>query len=297
MKKRTEKQPVDDLFARRLKNMSLPPSPNGFARLQARMGQSEPERRVVFWQNPTAHRYMAVAACLLLTCLFGWLYLTTETPRGNETTVAVNKSVTTIEKKPRYEPEKSGNEVATANPNSDREVPSLTDSGATNPSIIERSKLIVSRSTNNRRIITAATRVNETAPQGVPAVIPTSMGELAKAEVNSPSVEPTIERQMPATTDKPTPVAERVLIVTIAEPKSLIAARQLTRQPSLEDVAAATDKSEKDSKVASLWQQVKRVKQGEIFARKDAGEDEGGLLGRAYTGLKQTFDKDKSIKQ
>jgi hypothetical protein len=297
MKKRTEKQPVDDLFARRLKNMSLPPNPDGFARLQAQMGQSEPERRVVFWQNPVVQRYMAVAACLLLTCLFGWLYLTTETPRGSETTVAVNRPATLTEEKQRHEQSKSEVEVAATGPNSDRQVPNLTAPETTNSSLAESSKLTVSPSTNDKhRIATATRRVNKTAPQAKPTVTPT--GELAKTETNSPSAEPITERQIATTTDKPTPVTERVLVVTIAEPKAVIAARQLTKQPNdEEDVAAVTDKSEKDSKAASLWQQVKRVKQGEIFARKDAGEDERGLLGRAYSGLKQTFDKDKSIKQ
>lgn len=299
MKKRTEKQPVDDLFARRLTDMSLPPNRDGFARLQARMGQSEPERRVMFWQNPIVQRYIAVAACVLMTCLFGWLYLTTETPQGKETTVAVNESVTLTKEKHRYEQPKSNIDIATADPNLDREVPNSIDSEAVNSALGGRSKIITDYSTNdNRRTATTTTQINKTSLPDVSAAMPIPAGELAKTEVNSPSAEPTTESKIAPATDKTAPVAERVLVVTIAEPKALIAARQLDKQPNGEEDAVVTaDKSEKDSKVTNLWQQMKRVKQGEIFARKDASEDERGLLGRAYSGLKHTLDKDKSVKQ
>ena len=62
MKKHTEKPSIDELFARKLGNMSLPPSSDGFERLQARMGQHKPEVRVVFWRNPDLQRSMAVLA-------------------------------------------------------------------------------------------------------------------------------------------------------------------------------------------------------------------------------------------
>lgn len=297
MKKRTEKQPVDDLFTRRLKNMSLPPNPDGFARLQARMGQSQPETRVVFWQNPTVHRYMAVAACLLLTCLFGWLYLSTETPRGSGATVAVNKPVTSVGKEQRYELPKSANEVATTGTNSDRRA-TVTNSQTTSTSPKPGNAADGRPQTADRQLasVKPTVRRNKRTSLEMPAVLPTE--QLVKTEANPSPAGPTTEKQVAAVTEKPAPVAERVLIVTIAEPTALVAARQAIKQPNDEkDAVAVADKSEKDSKVASLWQQVKRVKQGEIFARKDAGEDERGLLGRAYSGLKQTLDKDKTVKQ
>lgn len=297
MKKRIEKRPVDDLFARRLKNMSLPPNPDGFARLQARMGQSVPETRVVFWQNTTVHRYLAIAACLLLVCLFGWLYLSTETANKSETTVAVNKPATLIEKKQRYEPPKSGIEVAATGTKSNQKT-TVTDSQTTSTSI-KPAKAANGRPTNDDRQF-ASTKPNlgkiKPTPSELSIVLPTK--QPAITEANPLPAGPTTEKQVAATTGKSAPVAERVLIVTIAEPKALVAARQVDKQSDGEEAeVAVADKLEKDSKAASLWQQMKRVKEGEIFARKEAGEDERGLLGRAYSGLKQTLDKDKSIKQ
>src|ERR671932_476780 len=43
MKDHSEKQPIDDLFARKLGDMSLKPSADGFERLQARMNQNKPQ--------------------------------------------------------------------------------------------------------------------------------------------------------------------------------------------------------------------------------------------------------------
>ena len=305
MKKHTEKQPVDDLFARKLGNMSLPPSPDGFARLQARMGQqSERETRVIFWQNPAIQRYMAIAACLLLMCLFGWLYLSTDTPGSGTATVAVNKSAASSGKKHAYEQPKSNleTEVVSNQPVTEREISSSTGSETTNSVLAGRGKLVDSKSTNgNNRLATVAPTIRENKPvsEELPDVTPTkSVEQIAKAEVNTPLAQPMPEKQVATTTDKPTPVAERVLIVTIAEPKALVAARQAVTGPVDEkDAVVAADKPEKESKVANVWQQMKRMKQGEIFARKDAADDERGLLGRAYSGLKHTLDKDKSTKQ
>src|SRR5438874_663574 len=92
MKKPTEKQSIDELFSRKLGNMSLPPSADSFERLQARMGQNKQQGRITVWRNPTMQRYMAAAACLLFVCLFGWLYRPSIATKG-QVQVATNQKV------------------------------------------------------------------------------------------------------------------------------------------------------------------------------------------------------------
>ena len=93
----------------------------------------------------------------------------------------------------------------------------------------------------------------------------------------------------------------RVLVVTIAEPEALVAARQAVKASNEEKPAiAAIEKQEKDTKATGLWQQVKRFKEGELFARRDndnSSSEDRGLLGRAYSGIKHSLDKDKPSKQ
>ncbi|RYF58670.1 MAG: hypothetical protein EOO39_34000 [Cytophagaceae bacterium] len=97
---------------------------------------------------------------------------------------------------------------------------------------------------------------------------------------------------------KPSPVTERVLVVTIAEPEALVAARAAKASMEEKAALAQNEKSAKDTKSSSLWQQIKRVKEGEVFARQDnTNKDESGLLGRAYNGLKHSLEKDKTTKQ
>ena len=304
MEKHNEKQPVDDLFARKLKNMTLPPSPDGFTRLQARMGRGEPEGRVIFWRNPVVLQYMAVAACLLMICLFGWLYLSAETPLSGAATVSVNKPIGSPEKQhPRKQPNLDLKVGVTATGSiPDRKTPASADSEAIDLPFAERERVAVGKSINdNRRAARTdrTTRRVETTFHDTPPAVPITPTErVAGTEANTLPVEPKSENQVAAVTNKPASVAERVLIVTIAEPKALLAARQVVESPSGEQgIVAVDDRPEKENKAANLWQQVKRMKQGEVFARKDVNDDERGLISRAYSGLKQTLDKDKSVKQ
>lgn len=303
MKEHNEKQPIDDLFARKLKNMSLPPSRDGLARLQARMEQRDVKTRVVFWQSVTVQRYMAVAACLVLVCLFGWFYLSTGSPTPGNDTVAANTA-----KAPSVRPQledrslkRTDSTLLAAKPipvptiSNQPNIPQVTES------ITETERSVVYPKDNNGQRVAKQEKSFPEAEKVQPETLkPASTklsDQLAKTERNPVSMEAADEKIV----NSPAPVVstERVLVVTIAEPEALIDARKTAKRVmSGEDLDNSPDnKPEKDTKAAALWQQVKRIKQGEIFARKDAVDDERGLIGRAYSGLKQTLDKDKSIKQ
>ena len=301
MKKLTEKPPIDELFARKLGNMSLPPSLDGFERLQARMGQREPEAKVVFWRNSDLQRYMAAAACLLLVCLFGWLYWPsgkTITPIGEQ--VATNQGA-------KFQPKKS------AQPKIDQQSGNLTSKGITPDMAGQKAVMeqvaVVDKPTQNgqKEGIAASQRVVKTyAPEINKPILAqtTPVKSQNTPDVTTPANQPSVNQPMTEqlTENKllhraPAQATERVLDVTIAEPEALVAARQVATESIQEKpVLAATETQPKEAR--GFWQQVKRIKQGEVFARHDnPANDERGLLGRAYSGLKQSFDKDKSAKQ
>lgn len=304
MKEHNEKQPIDDLFARKLKNMSLPPSRDGMARLQARMEQRDVKTRVVFWQNVTVQRYMAVAACLVLVCLFGWFYLSTGTPTPGNDTVAANTT-----KAPSVRPQLEDRSLKRTDSNlvAAKPIPVPTISNQSDMPLVtesikgtERSVVVYPKDNTGQRVAKQEKSFPEAEKVQPETLIPASTklsDQLAKTEHSPVLVKATDEKIV----DNSTPVVstERVLVVTIAEPEALIDARKTAKRVlSGEELDNSLDnKPEKDTKAAALWQQVKRIKQGEIFARKDAVDDERGLIGRAYSGLKQTLDKDKSIKQ
>ncbi|QHV98455.1 hypothetical protein [Spirosoma endbachense] len=311
MKKHTEKPPIDDLFARKLGNMSLSPGSDGFARLQARMGQQKPEAKVVFWRNPAVYGYTAAAACLVLVCLFGWLYW----PSGNVmkvggAEVATNKPVK--ERKHRQTmPVKTGHSEKTVH-----------DATVEEPSVIDK----VSRPADTEQLVaTHSVRGNSTGKDQSSRKVKSDKvnAEIAKTgtdesvlaqikpvdnkakEENAAistvaSAQPTLTDQPVIAAVKPVPTSERGLVVTIAEPEALVAAREAAKsavEEKAKAVVATNDKPEKENKAGHLWQQVKRFKQGEVFARGDNGDNESGLLGRAYSGLKHSIEKDKSAKQ
>ncbi len=300
MKKHTEKTPIDDLFARKLSNTSLPVSPGGFERLQARMGQNVPEARVIIWRNPTIQHYMAIAACLVLMCLFGWLYWPSTEMK---TPVATNRPTRSNQQKPVEKqvggelsaPMPTDNEPALAGQNATTEPSTLANESSDLPKAINEPKSVsidkVSKSDRQDKSELTVTPTEPSENKSNSDVV--ASNDLTP--LNQPATQLAEDKQ---TVVQPNTAVERVLIVTIAEPEALIAARQVAKT-SLDEkpMVAVNDKLEKATKGGVLWQQVKRIKQGDIFARGNKADVESSLLGRAYNGLKHSFDKDKSVKQ
>ena len=306
MKKYTEKPPIDDLFARKLGNMSLPPSSDGFERLQARMGHTKPDARVVvFWRNPAMYGYAAAAACLLLVCLFGWLYW----PTGNKTTtegnqLAVNRSpqkpsLTPPLKQKNEQPNGRETEMIPGLP-----VPEAVKQISPADQVAEMQKPVTIRQSNQRPAGHSGElkrlSANELPEKNQPVLAQAKPAETKTApDVKTPVVlQSATPDRVAENMVKPAPTTERVLDVTIAEPEALVAARQAAKN-AVDDkpAVASVQKPEKETKAGNLWEQVKRFKQGEVFARQDKNDADRGLLGRAYNGLRQSFDKDKSVKQ
>ena len=294
-KRPPEKRPIDDLFARKLGNASLPPNPDGFARLQARLGQREPEARLVFWRNPAVYGYAAAAACLLLVFWLGISYWSTseKSPVGNS--VAVNQATRPSIQKPTP----TTNSATGTNGNVNTPTP---DSNGPNPEQLAASDKTEKKPESKRNgSVNAAARMNRPAVKAFPAPADEPVLARVKSETKPDDTMPVATSavdKLAQNAPKPTPT-ERVLIVTIAEPAALVAARQAAARAEPEPIMARADPADKanpPTNLAKLWRQVKRVKQGEVFARQDSN-DEHGLLNRAYSGLKQSFEKDKPAKQ
>ncbi len=291
MRKHTEKPLIDDLFARKLGGASLRPGSDGFARLQARVRLSQPGERTVLWRNPVVQRYISMAACLVLVAGLGWWYSSSNTGSLSEKTQMADKQLA--------QPKLSNDAKETLASQTVKKTP--TQSTRSETSLVNQPTPVLPVVGQNQRQVAQAGRVASNVKKnrraqpsemtGIVAEARTpASNELTKGRANP--VEPTV-----ASAPTPNLSTERVLIVTIAEPAALVAARQ-EAQPAAQDQPklTMTDKLPKEAKVAGLWQQIKRVKQGEVFARRDNDADEGGLLSRAYNGLKQSLDKDKSPK-
>lgn len=227
MKKHTEKPQIDELFARKLGNTSLRPRSDGFARLQARMDQNKPEPRMVFWRNPAMQRYMAAAACLLLVCLFGWLYWpSTGATEQSRNQLATNQSVEPTLKKPVQKG---------ISRQQDGQRPDVSEEESLAPDVNTNQVAITDNSekssdTNYRKASRVSVQENPVrSSQSVP-VAPMLAQERplenkAKVEPASPTyIAPITQVPTEQVADakpvaKPSPVTERVLVVTIAEPE------------------------------------------------------------------------------
>ncbi len=299
MKKQEESSQIDELFARKLGNASLSPSPDGFERLQARMNKAQPEARAVIWHNAVVQRYVAIAACLLLVCLFGWLYWQSadseSIQRGEQVANSISKQKntavpqsgnplhkTTMDNRIDKQPVQAAmeNQLAAVN----KPVKITQKNNPSKYTLGQKSGIL--SAAENEQSVTNQLVQNDDKANVIDATLPAG-NTTNSADANA--------ERVAGNAIKPAALTERVLTVTIEEPTLLKAARQTPKKES-PAMAASAEKADNETK-GSLWQQVKRIKQGEVFARRDnpVNEDQG-LLGRAYSGLKQSFEKDKSEK-
>ena len=304
MNEKRDIKPIDDLFARKLGNMSLPPSADGFERLQARMGKTKPEVKMVFWRNPDIQRYMAVAACLLLVCLFAWLY---QSSPGSADGPGHGAQVATTEgEHPAEISQPSTDPTATSvAPAQTPLTPTVREFSEGQLAEVGKPEVRTESKISQRSSAASVTKNTETTTalkeqpvlaQTNRAETPTNVTPTQTPTVDVPAISlQTTPQRLAENTAKPAPVAERGLVVTIEEPAALVAARQVARTLVADNatavaVATPTQQTEKEPKTGGLWQQVKKLKQGDVFARHT--NDDRGLLSRAYDGLKQSFDKD-----
>lgn len=276
-----EKNPLDELFARKLGKLERPPSPDSFARLQQRMQGGQEQPRIVLWRNSTWQ--LAAAACVAVAFLIGWLYTGSKSGSlitGSEQAVAIQKQ----------QPEKPANRNSTGITEKETADKASQVAQVTNTTTVEQS-----RSAKPKQPTANATKLSV----GKQLIAGKAAGQKeTQTELVTPVVAKQTTEAVATTKSLPTaPVkpAERVLVVTIEEPEALVAARQ-TAASVVNNMPVLAASSSKEAK-ATFWQQVKRLKQDDDVARKEGPTDESGLLSRAYKGIKHRLEKDKQTKQ
>lgn len=294
MKKHTQRRsaetPVDQLFAQKLTNMSLPPAPGSFERLQSRLELRPARPAVNVWRNVSVQRYAAVAACLLLVALVGGLYRNGLPEHQPAVAVHLPPSI-----------------VRTHSPASSRKsatIPSDPSASAQRTNwVIPSQATAVSKASgiNNQNqpltnLANGQTGTYQENTEEGASTKPSAAGSQQVVATVVPSSDPGVANT-PANIELP---GERVLIVTIAEPDALVAARQAAQQAENQRAVASTTAlpaNETKTAAPTVWQQVKRLKQGQTMARRTNADDDRNLLSRAYSGLRQTLEKDKPTKQ
>jgi hypothetical protein len=285
MNEPTKKQPVDELFARKLANLSVSPDERGFTRLQARMNQRTQPEKVVFWRTPTFQRSIAAAACLALIGTLGWYAqsTTSQNPVGDaqQAMASRNQSVRPAETVKLDANESVAQQVV---PQAQIEKPiskgkvELRATATTKRPAGELAAVTISK--NNR---------NKTKPTANNSVI-----ERKNAEQQIASVTPAPSNEN--TTTVPVTTAPRTLVVTIAEPDVLVAAKQTAQEADQKLVVVSKNTTETGA--GKLWRKIQHIRTGETaLADAPVDEDEKGLLDRAYGQLKHSFQKNKPARQ
>lgn len=276
----SEKNPLDELFARRLGKLEQSPAPDSFARLQQRMQGGQEKPRLILWRNHNVQ--MAAAACVAVALLMGWLYTSNQ---SDSTTINSGRTVAV-----------HGHEDEKQSANDDKATIETTVVNQA-PQIARVAGVPAPKRSQVEQPVrqSGATGINSAVREQV----------IARRGAASPEEVPIISVEQKLTTDAiaaakttSTPQAapkERVLIVKIEEPEALVAARQ-TAASVVNNMPVLAASPTKEGK-ATFWQQVKRLKQDDDVARQDGAADESGLLSRAYKGIKHRLEKDKQTKQ
>lgn len=267
-----EKQPVDDLFARKLRDADLTPGADVFGRLQSRLNATplpvaEPKRRLAGW-------WYGVAASALLGVV--WLSWSPERdasrPAGHR--VAQSDALSTRSTSPesgsnRTEPQAT---VATADA-------SPATSRTAEPQMRQtRADDYVAKVTETKPELVEKTSLSATLSGNVPD----------KSDLEAP-LATTIEKSPPAVADASKIPTGRTVILTIAEPEP---ANVAALQPVRTDAANSTPN------LSHFFDKVKQIKSGEVFARatpaRPAAEPKTGL-GRLVNGVRESLRNETTL--
>lgn len=292
MKKHTEKQPIDDLFARKLGNMSLQPGADAWETLQERMG-SKPTRRLI----PVWYRYAATAACVVVVSTIGWLswpQIEVENVDNARIALVTTKARKADQRKPiTREVEKEAlpedtKQLATSASGKDGYIVNvLAKNQHLDKSISTKVKEQVK--THPDKLLLAENQTQRSIEQA----------ESVIAEANQPveiKTEPTGQTENKKS-------AERTLIVSIATPTVALAANQPVEQKnqSLMSALDTDERVEKPTKASRFFRKLKQLKNGNealAYSTNQNDEDEeSGLISRLYGNVKHSIDSKKAEKR
>ncbi|MBO0948301.1 hypothetical protein [Fibrella forsythiae] len=284
-----EKQPVDDLFARKLHDAEAPVSSDLFNRMQQRMGTKPlPVRRKIgaWW-------YVASAACALVAVCF--LYLTNKPEKQLLESFAqkrlpeqsdVNRVVT--KRRDRF------NGSATRLQTIDEETEKVTKEHR-KPGQLAKATYPDLKPTNPKSQLSAREHRLVLTQQVEEQIAVIKANENEKSVPAAPQLaisQPGIERVEQATV-KPKQITERTILLTINEPQTkneLAASNNNYQKP---------DTQNQPNGLSGLFGKLKQLKNGEVMAKatpvSESNSTQKKRLGRVFTEVKESLKNETTL--
>lgn len=275
-----KKHPVDELFARKLRDAEITPRDEAFQKFHQRLQTKE--RRIGWWhQGPWL---AAAGVSLLLMAGGGWWLMS----QPSDSTVAIAK--TSVKKAPSA-PQTKINEsspITTEVPQALASAASVPIPQTTNKVAVETTKKTATKAAGQKREETKIESLPSTQESQVAQVMTTPTVEpqrsvkveqavksmtltTAVAEVAKP-VEKTVVLQLPALKENNLPK------------EALVASNEVESNPSVSTPSSDTDllnKPRKSTRMAKVWQQLKNAKNGEKVDWDEVGFNPNKLVAKA----------------
>ncbi len=274
------KSPVDDLFAHWLRQHRIAPDKAGWERLQAKMTKKQEPSVLTFWQNPAVYRYAAAACVSALLLAGGWLLLRPDdgvATRQNPVAASQTSQKAGQANSMRNGRSNLGNRIA------DQQ---LTQQQPVSQQPVVQQPATVSLPEQPEKMVAQTKRAANRPTYAIDPIGQDPDGQVTKNE--------TVPTPISQTSVPTKPVAEQVLIVTIAEPDALIEARQAANWSESVEKTLVVDVAQKPTKGRRILQQVARVRNGDGIEL--AGDADQGLLSRAFQTIKNKANN-KPLKQ
>ena len=283
-----EKQPIDDLFARKLCEAELPPSPNVFNRLQSRMASTQlptTKRRAVIWW------YGAAAASLLLIALFYFRSSSDEKQTAPDQIARQAKATNPVSPMPKPQPTqlvaKAGEE------RTHRTVAvSAVQKGPDNHQ--QKMMAAVTKLVVGMKEATSTATMGKQPVQQAAVQLPEITAVTAKNEsmvgIAPPVLAQIAQPKLPVTSNSSD--QQRVVVMTITEPKADLPMMAL--QPTKAEPASQAQLGS----LAGLFAKVKQLKNGDALARATPLKrpaDSRSRLGRVFDGMKESLKNETTL--
>lgn len=272
-----EKQPVDDLFARKLRDADVAPGADVFGRLQSRMNSTplpvaQPKRRLAGW-------WYGAAASLLL----GILWLSWPRNSGTDKPTLTGHDVAQQSAVTPSRPSARKNELPRPKAQSalpaDKASPEVTRLAERKSRRVKADEYVATKEATDHESITAEPATGQAkTPDNVPAIVAVDAPVIAKVEKSSSTT----------TEQKKSPMG-RTVVLTIAEPAP---AKLAVLEPTKPDAAPNAPN------LTQFFDKVKQIKSGEVFARatptRQTAEPKTGL-GRLMNGVRESLRNENSL--
>lgn len=285
-----EKQPVDDLFARKLREAEAPVGPDVFSQLQKRMG-GQPEfpvrRPVVAWWH------VASAACLLIALWF--LYVT------NKTENHISVPIARKQDQPKIQNDSTDNEAiaaTTLKSASEHRGREVTSGSVAEP---KQNNVTAQVTYPTRRNVYANLPDEPKSDERTPvraseteriAAMPRQIGSPVTEQITATTTPTPVERiaQVSNTQKRAT---ERTVLLTIEEPQPASSLATVESQ-----ITALDAQQPHQHGLSGLFGKLKQLKNGEVMAKAapvNSENNQKNRLGRVFSEVKESLKNETTL--